>query len=79
MPIDYVQLLRELMKDRESWARKRDEADREFSRLSDLIRSTVKMLSPEERDQCAVCRRETAALLGQEAVTALWKGDFLGR
>ncbi len=52
MPIDYVQLLRELMKERESWARKRDDADREFSRLSDLIRSTVKMLSPEERDQC---------------------------
>ncbi len=27
----------------------------------------------------AVCRRETASLLGQEAVAALWKGDFLGR
>jgi hypothetical protein len=53
MPIDYLQLLRDLMKERESWARKRDDADREFSRLSELIRSTVKMLSPEQRSQCA--------------------------
>jgi hypothetical protein len=49
MPIDYVKLLRDLMKERESWARKRDEADRQFSRVSELIRSTVKMLSPEQR------------------------------
>ena len=53
MPIDYVHLLRELMKERETWARKRDDADREFSRISELIRSTVKMLSPEQRSQCA--------------------------
>lgn len=52
MPIDYLALLHDLMKERESWARKRDDADREFSRLSELIRSTVKMLSPEQRSQC---------------------------
>jgi hypothetical protein len=33
----------------------------------------------EKQDRRTVCRRETAGLLGQEAVTALWKGDFLGR
>ena len=52
MPIDYVKLLRDLMKERESWARERDEADRQFSRVSELIRSTVKMLSPEQRSEC---------------------------
>jgi len=53
MPIDYVKLLRDLMKERESWARKRDEADRQFSRVSELIRSTVKMLSPEQHSASA--------------------------
>jgi hypothetical protein len=52
MPIDYVKLLRNLMKEREIWARERDEADRQFSRVSELIRSTVKMLSPEQRSAC---------------------------
>lgn len=51
MPIDYVQLLRDLVDEREGWSRKRDDADRELSRFSDLIRSTIKMLSPEQRSK----------------------------
>jgi len=50
--VDYVQLLRDLAEERQSWARKRDEAERELSRLSELIRSTIKMLSPEQRSKC---------------------------
>jgi hypothetical protein len=76
MPIDYVQLLRELMKDRESWARKRDDADREFSRLSDLIRSTVKMLSPEERDQCVGDLIEHFDHVYSPGLTNLVRGAF---
>ena len=52
MAIDYVQLLRDLVEERESWARKRDDAERELSRRSELIRSTIKMLSPEQRSKC---------------------------
>ena len=50
MAIDYLQMLRQLIQERESWARKRDDALRELSRLSDVIRSTVRMLPAE---QCA--------------------------
>ena len=52
MAIDYVQLLRDLVEERENWARKRDDAERELSRRSELIRSTIKMLSPEQRSKC---------------------------
>jgi hypothetical protein len=52
MAIDYVQLLRDLVEERESWARQRDDAERELSRRSELIRSTIKMLSPEQRSKC---------------------------
>jgi hypothetical protein len=52
MSIDYVGLLRNLVEEREAWSRKRDDAERELSRLSELIRSTVKMLSPEQRSKC---------------------------
>lgn len=76
MPIDYVQLLRELMKEREIWARKRDDADREFSRLSDLIRSTVKMLSPEERDQCVGDLIEHFDHVYSPGLTNLVRGAF---
>jgi hypothetical protein len=76
MPIDYVQLLRELMKERESWARKREDADREFSRLSDLIRSTVKMLSPEERDQCVGDLIEHFDHVHSPGLTNLVRGAF---
>lgn len=51
MSIDYLQLLRDLFEEREGAARKRDEVDRELSRLSELIRSTIKMLSPEQRSK----------------------------
>jgi hypothetical protein len=52
MPIDYVQLLSDLVEERKGWSRKRDDAERELSRLSELIRSTIKMLSPEQRSKC---------------------------
>src|ERR1700722_2109907 len=52
MGVDYVQLLRDLVDERENWARKRDDAEHELSRLSELIRSTIKMLSPEQRSKC---------------------------
>lgn len=51
MSIDYLQLLRDLFEEREAAERKRDEAERELSRLSELIRSTIKMLSPEQRSK----------------------------
>jgi hypothetical protein len=52
MAIDYMQMLRRLAEEREEWVRKRDDAMRELSRLSELIRSTIKMLSPEQRSKC---------------------------
>lgn len=76
MPIDYVALLRDLMKERESWARKRDDADREFSRLSELIRSTVKMLSPEQRSQCVGDLLEHFDQVYSPGLTNLVRGAF---
>ncbi len=52
MALDYLRLLRDLVDERESWSRKRDDAERELLRLSELIRSTIKMLSPEQRSRC---------------------------
>jgi len=52
MAVDYVRLLGNLIEERESWSSKRDDAERELSRLSELIRSTIKMLSPEQRSKC---------------------------
>jgi hypothetical protein len=52
MAIDYVQMLRALAEEREGWVKKRDEALRELSRLAELIRATVKMLTPEQRAKC---------------------------
>jgi len=52
MAIDYLRLLRELLEERETWVRKRDEAERELSRLSELIRSIARMLSDEQRLRC---------------------------
>ena len=51
MSIDYMQMLRQLAEEQEVWIRKRDEAMRELSRLSELIRSAVKMLTPEQRSK----------------------------
>src|SRR5215475_10914892 len=52
MSIDYLQMLRQLAEERENWVKKRDESLRELSRLADLIRATVKMLTPEQRAKC---------------------------
>jgi hypothetical protein len=52
MAIDYMGLLRQLVQERDTWVRKRDEVERELSRLSELIRSTIKMLPEERRLQC---------------------------
>jgi len=52
MSIDYVQMLRALAEEREGWLKKRDGAVRELSRLDELIRATVKMLTPEQRAKC---------------------------
>lgn len=49
MAVDYLALLRDLVQERQEWLSKRDEADRQLSRLSELIRSTIKMLTPEQR------------------------------
>ena len=76
MAIDYVHLLRELMKERETWARKRDDADREFSRISELIRSTVKTLSPEERSQCVGDLIEHFDHVYSPGLTNLVRGAF---
>lgn len=45
-------MLKQLAEEQEIWIRKRDDALRELSRLSELIRSTTKMLSPEQRSKC---------------------------
>lgn len=52
MSIDYPQMLKQLAEEQEAWIRKRDEALRELSRLSELIRSTIQMLSPAQRSKC---------------------------
>lgn len=52
MPIDYLKMLQELVRERENWVRQRDDAMREISRLSDLIRSTIKMLPERQRSKC---------------------------
>ncbi len=52
MPLDYLQMLRQLVEERETCVRKRDDAIRELSRLSELIRSTIKMLPPDRRAKC---------------------------
>lgn len=52
MSIDYVTMLRALADEREGWVKKRDEALRELARLAELIRATVKMLTPEQRAKC---------------------------
>ncbi len=46
--IDYMQMLLDLMEERQKWLGKRDEAIREISRLSELIRATINMIPPEQ-------------------------------
>lgn len=48
VPLDYMQILLDLMEERQKWASKRDEAIREISRLSELIRATMNMIPPEQ-------------------------------
>ena len=54
MTIDYLEMLQNLVKEREEWIGRRDDAIRELSRLSELIRSTIKMLPEEQRGRCDV-------------------------
>jgi len=42
-----MQMLLDLMEERQKWVGQRDEAIREISRLSELIRATMNMVSPE--------------------------------
>ncbi len=49
MSIDYLQMLRQLVAERDSWQQKREEADRHMLRLDALIRATAKMLPLEQR------------------------------
>jgi hypothetical protein len=48
MPVDYMQLLLDLMEERQNWVARRDEAIREISRLSELVRATMNMVPPEQ-------------------------------
>jgi hypothetical protein len=43
-----MQMLLNLMEERQKWLPKRDEAIREISRLSELIRATINMIPPEQ-------------------------------
>jgi hypothetical protein len=48
MAIGYMQMLLDLMDERQKWVGKRDESVREISRLSELIRATMNMVPPEQ-------------------------------
>jgi hypothetical protein len=48
MAIGYMQMLLDLMDERQKWVGKRDESIRELSRLSELIRATMNMIPPEQ-------------------------------
>jgi hypothetical protein len=46
--INYMQMLLDLMEERQKWIEKRDESIREISRLSELIRATMNMMPAEQ-------------------------------
>jgi hypothetical protein len=46
--INYMQMLLDLMEERQTWIEKRDESIREISRLSELIRATMNMIPAEQ-------------------------------
>jgi hypothetical protein len=46
--INYMQMLLDLMEERQKWIEKRDESVREISRLSELIRATMNMIPAEQ-------------------------------
>jgi hypothetical protein len=48
MAISYMQMLLDLMDERQKWVGKRDESIREISRLSEVIRVTMNMVPPEQ-------------------------------
>ena len=48
MPINYLQMLLDLMEERQKWLNQRDEAIREITRLTELIRATRNMVPPEQ-------------------------------
>jgi hypothetical protein len=48
VPINYLQMLLGLMEERQKWLNQRDEAIREITRLSELIRATRNMVPPEQ-------------------------------
>src|SRR5437899_12392481 len=48
MHINYMQMLLDLMDERQKWRNQRDEAIREISRLSELIRATMNMIPAEQ-------------------------------
>jgi hypothetical protein len=48
VPINYMQMLLDLMEERQKWIDKRDESIREISRLSELIRATMNMIPAEQ-------------------------------
>ena len=48
MATGYIQMLLDLMDERQKWVGKRDESICEISRLSDLIRATMNMVPPEQ-------------------------------
>ena len=48
LPINYMQMLLDLMEERQKWIEKRDESLREISRLSELIRATMNMIPAEQ-------------------------------
>jgi hypothetical protein len=48
VPLNYMQMLLDLMEERQKWLNQRDEAVREISRLTELIRATMNMVPPEQ-------------------------------
>jgi hypothetical protein len=46
--INYMQMLLDLMEERQKWIEKRDESIREISRLSELVRATMNMIPAEQ-------------------------------
>jgi hypothetical protein len=48
VPINYMQMLLDLMEERQKWIEKRDESIREISRLSEVVRATMNMIPAEQ-------------------------------
>jgi hypothetical protein len=48
VPINYMQMLLDLMEERQKWIDKRDESIREISRLSELVRATMNMIPADQ-------------------------------